>query len=835
MASHPIYCAILYGGEFHDVTADVHQPSALRVDRGAQDETGGLRPGKVELTLKDIDQAAPKYDPDHPLSPLYGLAGRNSQMMLSTDLVTETFESAVPAIARVDAGSAFWTRSTTNPHTGTWSLKAGTISNSQVSDVTMTTPAGATTIQFWYNVSSASGDGLQVLVDGVNLAVNVAGVTGWVQKTYKVTPGGTVRFRYTKDAAGSGGSDTAWIDDVHFFCPRNTVELSSWQPDQTESFVAGLSGFRATDLQGEGVLRRLGRWTDSLRSPVYRQISARASTGRLMGYWPGEDQPGSTGLTNVVSGGQPGLATAVTYAGGVAMSGTDPLLKLGPTSKLSGRFLKPTGTVNGWQISWTFQFGTAPTATSQPLITWTSTNGYRWYINVTNTVYNVTVIAADGSTSLLSDSVLYSGTGDPLNDGMVFRVKVSAAAGTVTVETAWYSQDSPTVAGITSTFAGTTGNLLSWATNGNPMTDGMTFGQVYGMSSTVDDLQDYATIYAFNGYRGETAGDRFLRLTAGAGIVGLMIGNTADTQPMGPQKTGKVFDLLKEIQITEDGPMFEPAWRLGLYFRSRRSMYNQTAKLTLTRAQCAPPLRKVTDDLVTGNQITVKNLTGGEATVSVDTGPGSTLSPPSGVGLYEQTINVNVADDADLDEIAGWWANKLSDTTPRYPQVTVDLDAQPGLETAVNQVDIGDRIVLSDVVPGGVGLIVLGYSEQWTTQYRRKVTFVCGPDTLYNPAVYNAAAADYDALTTTLAVARDAVQTSWSITTTDANDVWSTTAVPYGWLVAGEQLTVTAMSAAAGSGPYTQTATVTRSVNGIAKPQAVGTEIHIYPIARYGR
>lgn len=839
MAAHPLFCALRVGSAWQEVSADVHQPTAVRVVRGAKDEGGGLTPSKGELRLKDLALAAPAYDPDHPLSPLFGLAGQNTRVIIGHDLGLETFESATPVYARTDAGTAFWARSTTNPQSGTWSLKAGTVGNSQVSDVSFTAPAGANAVQFWYNVSSQDpGDGLQVTFNGGSPVINLAGVSGWLQQTYRCNPGDVVRFRYTKDASGSAGSDTAWIDNLRFYASRTLGEASSWAPDEELGFQPQTpgpgKGLRWTDLQVEGVLRRIGSWKDSVRSPVYRQISARVSTGRLLGYWPGEDKVGSTGLTNTLPGGQPGLATNVTYAGGQSMSGTDPLLKLGSATKLSGRFQKPASAVNGWQISWTFQLDAAGLPLSQPLITWTSSNGYRWYLNVTDTLYNLTVIAADGITVLLSDTVVYTGTGDPVAQGIVFRVQVSATAGTVTANYAWYPQDSPFVAGSGGSFAGTTGDLLSWAASSNPLTDGMTFGHVYGVSSIVDDLQGYDTVSAFNGYRGETAGDRFLRICGYAGVVGLLIGNASDTQAMGPQKSGRIIDLLKEIAVTEDGPIFDPAWRTGLYLRTRTSMLNQTAKLILTKAQCAQPLSKKTDDLVSGNRVTARNRSGGEATYEITAGPGSTQDAPAGVGLYEQTIDVNVADDDDLDEIAGRWAYKLSDTTARYSAVTVDLDAQPGLETAVDLVEIGDRIVLSDVKPGGVGLIVLGYTDAWDTKFRRKWTAICGPDTLYNPARYDTAGVKYDSRTTTLAVARDAVQTSWSITTTAVGDTWSTTGVPYGWLVEGETMTVTAVTAPAGTGPYTQTATVTRGTNGAAKPHAVGAEIHISPRVRYG-
>jgi hypothetical protein len=62
-----------------------------------------------------------------------------------------------------------------------------------------------------------------------------------------------------------------------------------------------------------------------------------------------------------------------------------------------------------------------------------------------------------------------------------------------------------------------------------------------------------------------------------------------------------------------------------------------------------------------------------------------------------------------------------------------------------------------------------------------------------------------------------------------ADDIWSTTSLPYPIMVSGEKMTVTACTAAAlVSGNWQQTLTVTRSVNGIVKAQLVGTAVNVF-------
>jgi hypothetical protein len=62
------------------------------------------------------------------------------------------------------------------------------------------------------------------------------------------------------------------------------------------------------------------------------------------------------------------------------------------------------------------------------------------------------------------------------------------------------------------------------------------------------------------------------------------------------------------------------------------------------------------------------------------------------------------------------------------------------------------------------------------------------------------------------------------LTTVERADCWSTTETPYVAMVGGERVTVTAMTAPAGAGPYTQTATVVRT---LAKAHAVGAPFRL--------
>ena len=131
--------------------------------------------------------------------------------------ITEDFEDTTLNIAVTNAGNAAWARSTTTPHTGTWSLKSGTITDGQTSDAIVAVPAGATQVRFWYRVSSESTfDFFRFFTGGVQ-QFQSSGAVGWTQSAaYNVSGVSTITFRYVKDATQATGEDAAYIDDVTF-------------------------------------------------------------------------------------------------------------------------------------------------------------------------------------------------------------------------------------------------------------------------------------------------------------------------------------------------------------------------------------------------------------------------------------------------------------------------------------------------------------------------------------------------------------------------------------------------------------------------------------------
>jgi hypothetical protein len=303
--------------------------------------------------------------------------------------------------------------------------------------------------------------------------------------------------------------------------------------------------------------------------------------------------------------------------------------------------------------------------------------------------------------------------------------------------------------------------------------------------------------------------------------------------PMGVQRPATFRQHLEEIVATEDALIFDERLDLALKLVTRQARYTMTAAVALTFPGDIAGYEKVIDDLGIKNYITVTNAAGGEAVAELTTGPMSTSPSPVGIDVAKDDYDMSVDDELVLADIASWYLNRRIIDRARYRSITVDLLKNPSLETAMAALEIGNLITVTGLEKEVVPLHVLGIVEQ-IGHVTREFRLTCMPADVYDIGVWDDPGDRYDAATTTLAGALTSTATSVPITSVNLSDVWSTTELPYPWMLAGERVTVTAMTAAAGAGPYTQTATVTRSVNGVVKAQASGTEVHIADPARYG-
>lgn len=220
------------------------------------------------------------------------------------------------------------------------------------------------------------------------------------------------------------------------------------------------------------------------------------------------------------------------------------------------------------------------------------------------------------------------------------------------------------------------------------------------------------------------------------------------------------------------------------------------------------PLEPDIDDLGRINLVVAARRNGSQATDVDSAGSLGTAA----IGTYRSQVDINPQLDAALAQHAHYHLVLGTDPDPRYPQVVVDLDANPSLATSVSVIDIGDLLTLQSL-PADMGqpnadLLALGYTEV-IGSHRRVITF----NTTQGGILTHVGVLDGDATAclqtagAQLNASITAEQVSFAVATT-SGPVFTTTPPAGAQIIVGgrEVMTVTAVSGATSP----QTFTVTR-------------------------
>jgi hypothetical protein len=623
------------------------------------------------------------------------------------------------------------------------------------------------------------------------------------------------------------------VDDAR----RGAAEVSLWDCDQSQEFRrTPRLGSAWTDIEAGGLLQRIGQWKDPRPSALARSTSV---VENMLGLFMLEDQREATTLANNVAGAPVGtFSGAVTLGSDVRPGGTARTAQVGTDGVITGRFLPAPG-ITGWQVVFAVRLDPelVLTAGFQEVFRWTDTTNRVWAWEVNEDSWAFRIYDGDGNT--LSYTAGADLDYDPREYWTRCHMRVDYSGGTVSYEPWWYREGDTVFkqSGDGSFSAGSAGSPYVWRRPVTTYSDGANYAYVLAISDNTNGfLSDGNVLAAFNGFAGETAGARFRRLLAELGIAWLVIGDVDLSEPMGPQPAVPLMEHLREIRDTDDALIFDDRTQTRVVIMLRNARYNQTAvRVDVTELVRFPKER--VDDLGTNNDITVQQRDGGTARAVATSGPRSVQDPPDGVGTYEQTIDVNVADEAALTPIAYWWLARGTVDVPRYPEITLNLSRlAPSRAAELADVDIGEVIELTGVLPDPVRLIVLGSKE--TIPWRRSRTLVwqCVPDVVFQTATFDGTHR-YDLRTATLASVAEPTATTLTIAITD-DEAWSSTS-EYELTIAGERVRIPAgaMGARTGTpGAYTQTATgVQRSVNGVRKTLPAGSPVRISTPGRWAR
>ncbi|MET9303193.1 hypothetical protein ABZX66_28120 [Micromonospora aurantiaca] len=620
---------------------------------------------------------------------------------------------------------------------------------------------------------------------------------------------------------------------------RFAGEVPAWPPSWNANGTV-----RYVDVEAVGVLQRSGQGEQPKDSAMRRAYRASGPVA----YWPMEDGVSATQVGSEVSG-LPPLLVSGPAPEFVAVAdqtwsltfryGTGQVVDLKGGTSLTAAV--PADVTAATAAAWTVAVNALTDYTMIPgdvVLVEVATPGgtfVRWQLVQTQSPYFGTQLfaydAAGNRTTVLQDTGIASG---------FLQHEVSVWQDGATIRADYHAIASGSVAG---TLTGIV--AVSVNSDGQTSTGTMPFGHlaVWASASLPTAMRTYAIDSYGIGVYGpwashwrETATDRLARLCAQEGLtVSMPAVPDFAVQRMGWQAPGTFAELLDACVEVDGGYLYEDRTALGLAYRPRDSLYNQTAVPIVYTGQLAltPPFAPVDDLDAVRNDVTVKRTDGSQVRLVQADGPLAAVPPPAGVGVYQTAPELNLLGDDQLGDQAGWRLHLGTVDRPRYPSLGVQLaapawQAAPAALDALLAVDTGDVLEVTGLpvwAAGDVRTLVTGYTET-ISEFLWSIAFTGVP-----ALPYDVATADGDARVPmdggTLATAVTAGGLSLSLASTAANGLWTTDPAdfPLDLRVGEERVTVSGISGS--SSP--QTATVTaRAVNGVSAAWPVGTEVDVW-------
>lgn len=583
-----------------------------------------------------------------------------------------------------------------------------------------------------------------------------------------------------------------------------------------------------TSVTASGVLRRIGQRKSVGRSPLRATLGTSTTLGRDS-YWPMEDGkkgrlPGGT-WGSAISGGK-GLTIQSGKTGDLVdgWDGSDPLPEMN-TAIAYGR-CRYQGAGTAWTV-WVNAFIPAAGAPAEgKLVEFTCSGTARtWQLWIGGTGLNdlrLVVVSAGGST------LLDTGYAFAWELSGYFRLQIEAVQDGTDIDYAIASLEQGRFTGYVAagTLGGRTCGKPAAVEIGNGNLGGVAMGHVF-VASQLNSL--FSANSQLAGYAYELTSTRAERLAGEAGTSAATFGTAL--QRMGVQRRARAVDLMADVADV-DGLIHDHRTLLALAYRTRLDRANPTVA-ALSYDDLKPPFDPVADDRHVVNDVTVTRTDGASARVDITSGPLSTLEPPNGVGLYDESVELNLYSDDQVEDAAAWRAAVGTYDSVRVPSLTIDLASNASLIATVAGLDIYDALEVSGLPtwmpPGILRQSIIGHTET-LEQFGWTITFACVPQAPYDVVILDdTPSIEADRLSpsaSTLAASYDDNDTSLSVAS--SVDTWITTAThassfPFDIEINGERMSVTAITGT--SSPWTFT--VTRGLDGYAAAHAVGSTVRL--------
>lgn len=514
---------------------------------------------------------------------------------------------------------------------------------------------------------------------------------------------------------------------------RFTGQASEWKPDwpygDLSDELKGVKGEARVTVVASGLLRQIAQGRSPQRSPLFRSIVG-TSPGDFVphDYWAMEEGPDASQIASAVG------RAAVVPVGGITYSvdgpaGSAPLPSLDAGAKLAFP-VAPYVDAGQWAVEIAIKVPVKPAVVSTLFeIPVASGSIAVWRVEVEPAGgFGVAEIWLRGYGP--TGSLVRSEFGGPLNAaggvteaqffGHPFMFTVaSEQSGANLVMWLGFSDGRPGFSNINQ-FAdpGTHQPLIGPVTvDVTTALDGLGIGHLGIFVDPLFDpfLDGLDHFRAFAGWTNEQAHNRIARLCHENGVAVTIIGTSSAL--MGPQQIDIFYNLLAAGAAVDLGILYEDREALALVYRCNKTLYNQSAALTLNarRNEITGPFRPTLDDLNVRNDVTIARLDGSEYRSVVENGRRSIQAAPNGVGTYDEKLSLNLFTDPQAAFNATWRTWRGTWQGMRYARISPHINAVPSVADTWLEVNLGDLIAVTDLPPQhpkpAVESILRGYSE----------------------------------------------------------------------------------------------------------------------------
>lgn len=634
------------------------------------------------------------------------------------------------------------------------------------------------------------------------------------------------------------------------FTGENQTRPDDWDQSGVDRYCA---------MTAQGTLARYQSTRAEIKSTIRRYMTRQSN---VVGYWPCEDGRDATTAGSAIDGGRAGELVSCSFSDADGFDGSSGSLVIEEAGLSNALFRASTHSSTGaWSTLFYFHVAELPASTAAFVNIYPKGSSvHRWVININLTGFEFQAYSPAGAI-VSSASVGYGADVDPSVGWVAMYMAFEQVGSDIRWQTAWHQVgdvETYTHSFGGTTFAGTAGVVdRIHVIPSNASFDNLQISHVVMWNYEYQITGDFAQIS--RGYSGETWGRRWLRLLTEEGIGCDWVGDLDLTEECGPQTVNTLYDILAEGAKLDGGLVTEArdAPLTWLYVTGAALGNRRRLELSYSNSEPYQIGRPTGDGRYLVNDFTASRNSGASARYEATDSRRKNVREPDdptspGVGRVERSDSYNMYLDDRAWHIAsnrvhlGTWDERI------IPSITIanhrdQISGNPALLDKVFSHEIGDPISVVDnvapMLPNDIHCVTTGYVEN-IYNLTHEIQFFTVPQGPYDVPIVESYDDDYEAYLdvedteSTLKTGINSSTTSitWKTDSTYTCPYWVSGSVSIAIDIGGEVISVSSItSPSLVSGYYEQTATVTRSENGVIKSHDAGAAVRLADPSYLGR